>query len=325
MYEPRSKTILALTALLFVAGQLAVGLVLDRAPLRVRFHEAEQALDRLRARGDSADVAIFGSSRINALTDPAQVEARLRETLGARAPNVTSVGFNGGDLIGSEIMLELVLADGMRPKLAVIELTPEWIRYPVPFINGQLLRAFTWRDVGDWLPELIRGTRTTLLCARLFPVYCYRTELLIWMTGKKPPHLAAPPAGEPKPRVTPPDDPRHGAQRWARRMRNYRVSPRAVGVLERIVDRCREARLECVFVESPVTSTHRAVLDGQVATAFTAALDQARKERPLEFLDFHDRLPDDVFEDSTHGNAQGEALFSVIFADEVIAPRWAAR
>lgn len=321
---PRARTILASTVLVFVAAQLAVGLALDRAPLPVRFHEAQQGLDRLRARGDSPDVAIFGSSRTNALTDPHRVEARLRETLGGRAPNVTLVGFNGGDLVASDIMLDKVLAAGMHPKLVVIELTPEWMRFPVPFLNGQLLRAFTWRDVAHWLPELARGTRTTTLCARLFPVYCYRTELLVWLTGTQPPYLTAPVKGGEK-KVTRPDDPQHGAHRWARRMRNYRVSPRAVAVLERVLDRCRAERIECVFIEPPISTTHQEMLAGHIADTFAAEIARIRAERSFEFLDFSTRLPDAGFHDSTHGNRWGEERFSEIVADEVIAPRWRAR
>ena len=59
-----------------------------------------------------------------------------------------------------------------------IELTPEWLRRPVPFLNAQLVRAFDWSDVRRWLPELVVETRGTLVRARLFPVYHYRLELL---------------------------------------------------------------------------------------------------------------------------------------------------
>ena len=187
----RAKRVLVLAALLFVTVQLAVGLALDRAPLRVRFHEADAALRRVRALGPTPDVLLFGSSRFRELILPDEVEARLRERLGERAPRVTSLAFNGGDLVGSEIMLEHVLASGARPRMALIELTPEWLQHPVPVLNGQLLRAFTWRDVGAWLPELLLGTRRTLICARLFPVYCYRDELLTWATGRPPPYLVA--------------------------------------------------------------------------------------------------------------------------------------
>jgi hypothetical protein len=156
-------------------------------------------------------------------------------------------------------------------------------------------------------------------------VYCYREELLHWLTGREPPYLAAPdPPDKPPPRAKR-DDPNHGASRWARRLRGYRVSPRAVAVLERVLDRCREAEIECVLVEPPISSGHRAMLAGRIEDAFHAALAAVQSQRQVEFLDFGDRLPDDGFRDSTHGNRSGGARFSEIVADEVIAPRWRER
>ena len=320
----RTRRVLALTVVSFVAAQLAVGLALDRAPLHVRFHEASAALARVRAAGPTPDVLIFGSSRFRALILPEKVEERLRERLGERAPRVTSVAFNGGDLVGTDILFARVLEQGARPRIALIEVTPEWVRFPVPFLNGQLLRAFTWRDVFEWLPELLRGTRRTLLCARLFPVYCYRNELLTWTTGRPPPYLAAPPSPSQTPREKP-DDPTHGARRWERRMRGYRVSDHAVAVLERILGRCREAGIECVLVEAPISSTQRALLAGHIDGAFRQALARVQAKYGVAFEDFSDRLPDDGFRDSTHGNRSGGERFSAIVADEVIEPRWRGR
>ncbi|HTO52346.1 MAG TPA: hypothetical protein VMR50_03085 [Myxococcota bacterium] len=320
----RARRVLALAGLIFLAGELAAGLALDRAPLRVRFHEAADALARVRAAGPQPDVLLFGSSRFKALILPDRVESRLRETLGPGAPRVTTLAFNGGDLVGTDIMLEHVLAEGVRPRLALVELTPEWVRYPIPFLNGQLLRAFTWRDVYEWLPELMQGTRRTLVCARIFPVYCYRNELLTWMMGEPPPYLAAPRSAsqsKPSPKR---DDPTHGANRWARRMKGYQTSPRALHLLERVIGRCREAGIECVIVVPPISSAHRALLAGHIENTFQQALARLQRDDPTPLQDFSDRLPDDGFHDSTHGNRSGGERFSVIVADEVIAPRWKA-
>jgi hypothetical protein len=321
----RSRRVLALAALCFVVFELAVGLALDRAPLHVRFKEASDALARVRDAGPNPDVVLFGSSRFKALILPSVVEARLRESFGNRAPRVTSVSFNGGDLVGTDILLDHVLAQGARPRIALIELTPEWVRYPIPFLNGQLLRAFTWRDVREWLPELLLGTRRTLLCARLFPAYCYRNELLTWMVGRPPPYLAAPSSpGGPKAKQKR-DDPKHGAGRWARRMHGYETSPRALALLERVLARCRAAGIDCVVVVPPISSTHRELLRGHIEKTFTAAIARVEAQEPFSLMDFQDRLPDDGFHDSTHGNRSGGERFSQIVADEVIAPRWRAQ
>jgi hypothetical protein len=321
--EPgRARRILALATVLFIAGNLLVGLALDRAPLRVRFREAADALARLNKAGPTPDVVVFGSSRFKALLLPDKVEARLNETLGDRAPHVTSLTFNGGDLVGTDILLDHVLAQGTRPRMAIVELTPEWVRLPVPFLNGQLLRAFTWRDVWQWLPELMLGTRRTLLCARLFPVYCYRNELLTWTTGHSPPYLAAPTGPHQPPPREKHDDPNHGAGRWKRRMKDYEVSPRALGLLERVLARCRANQIECVVVVPPISSAHRELLHGHIEDTFAKAIAKLRETDPFPYGDFSDRLPDAGFHDSTHGNRAGGEQFSAIVANEVIAPRW---
>ncbi|HTO08816.1 MAG TPA: hypothetical protein VMR86_17340 [Myxococcota bacterium] len=320
--QRKSRRTLALAALLFLAAELAIGLALDRAPLHVRFREASDALARVRSAGPSPDVLLFGSSRFKALILPSVVEARLREKFGDRAPRVTTLSFNGGDLVGTDILLDHVLAQGARPKLALIELTPEWVRYPIPFLNGQLLRAFTWRDVYEWLPELMLGTRRTLLCARLFPAYCYRNELLTWMVGWPPPYLAAPASPSQPPARGHADDPKHGAGRWARRMHGYQTSPRALALLERVLVRCRAHGIECVVVVPPISSTHRQLLSGHIQQTFAASVARLEAQDPFPLADFSDRLPDDGFHDSTHGNRSGGERFSQIVADEVIAPRW---
>ncbi|MFI5314539.1 MAG: hypothetical protein ACHQ6T_02480, partial [Myxococcota bacterium] len=121
------------------------------------------------------------------------------------------------------------------------------------------------------------------------------------------------------------DDPKHGTGRWVRRMRRYRVSERAVAVLERILTRCRDEQIECLLIESPLSSSLREILDGKIDDAFHAALAGVQAKYDVSFQDFSARLGDDGFHDSSHGNRAGGAVFSSIVADEVIEPRWRAR
>jgi hypothetical protein len=321
--ERRARWRLALAAVLFFALQLTVGVFLDRAPLSVRFGDGVGKL-KAATTPPTPEVVFFGSSRFNALVDPALVQKALAAKLGPGAPRVASLSFIGGDLVGTDFMFNRLLDLGVRPKLAVIEVTPEWLRHPIPFLNGQLLRIFTWSDVVDWFPELMLGTRRTLVCARVFPVYCYRNELLTWWTGRSPPYLAA--LGDKKPRPhSKPDDPAHGAPRWARTLRNYEVSDRAVGILRRALGRCRDLGMECVLVAPPVASAQRAILGGKLDAAYRAALAGLFAQYPVAFYDESARLPDDAFRDSSHGNHRGTGLFSAIVADEVVAPRFGAR
>ncbi|HTO54288.1 MAG TPA: hypothetical protein VMR50_12965 [Myxococcota bacterium] len=318
----RARRVLAWTPLLFFAAQLAIGWRLDRAPLSVRFGDGVVKLAAASAE-PRPGVVFFGSSRFKALVEPAVVERKLRAALGDAAPRVVSLAFNGGDLVGTDFMFAQLVARGVRPKLAVVEVTPEWLRHPIPFLNGQLLRIFEWSDVIDWFPELVLGTRRTLVCARLFPVYCYRNELLTWWTGRSPPYLSSLPDSAAPPRKPKADDPKHGAHRWARTLRDYEVSDRALGVLRRILARCHDERIDCVLVAPPVASAQRAILDGKIDAAYESALERVRGEPQVPFYDESARLPDQAFHDSSHGNKRGGALFSEIMADEVVLPRLA--
>ena len=318
----RARRVLALAAALVLAAQLGVGVALDRAPLAVRFADADRVLAAARAQTPAPEVVLLGSSRFENALDPRLVEAALRERLGARAPSVASLAVDGGDLVASERILGDLLASGVHPRLAVVELTPEWLRRPVPFLNAQLVRAFDWDDVWHWLPELAAETRGTLVRARLFPVYHYRLELLGWWVGRPPPYLAAPRAGLAPAKRRAPDDPAAGAPRWARRLAHYSVSERAEATLARLLASCRAAGVECVLLLPPASSAQRALYGARIDDAWEGALLRAADGRALAVVDHRERLPDAEFRDSSHANRAGRERYSRIVSDELLAPRY---
>ena len=318
----RARRVLALAAALVLAAQLGVGLALDRAPLGVRFRDAERVLEAARAGTPAPDVVLLGSSRFENALDPELLEAALRERLGSRAPAIASLAVDGGDLVASERILGDLLASGVRPRVALIELTPEWLREPVPFLNAQLVRQFDWSDVWEWLPELVQENRATLARARLFPVYHYRLELLTWWTGHPPPYLTAPRAGPAPVKRRPPDNPKAGTRRWERRLAGYQASARAEATLARLLATCREAALDCVFIAPPASSAQRAAYGAAVDEAFRAALARAADGRDFPLVDDRARLPDAEFRDGSHVNRAGRERLSRIVAAEELAPRY---
>jgi len=318
----RARRVLGLAAGLVLAGQLAVGLALDSAPLAVRFADADHVLSTASTRSPAPEVVLLGSSRTESALDPELVEAALRERLGAGAPPVASLAVDGGDLVASERILAELLARGVRPRLALVELAPEWLRRPVPFLNAQLVRAFDWRDVLHWLPEIVDERAGVLVRARLFPVYHYRLELLTWWLGRAPPYLAAPRAIPPPAKRLRADDPRAGAARWARRLAHYQTSARAEATLSRLVATCRDAGIECVWIVPPASSAQRAIYGDALDGAFRAALARAGDGAPLAVVDARERLADGEFRDSSHASRAGRARFSRIVALEEIAPRY---
>jgi hypothetical protein len=341
----RAAQILLLAAILFFAGQLAVGVFLDTAPLSVRFPEATAVLARARTQNPPPDIVFFGSSRFMSGIAPAEIDQHLRASHGERIPTVLSMAVLGGDFVSTEFLLDRMLAEGVRPRIAAIEVSPDLVGRPPHLLSAQLERLFRWRDVVHWLPELFEADWSALLTARLIPAYHYRRELLGWIVGQPPPYLFAPapmapaqvarsapsasvgphnqPAGAgPATEHETPDDPTHGVERWARWLRHFRISQRCADVLERVLARCQKEEITCVLVEPPVASGHRALYGTDVVTPYHSLLERLGRDYGSTFFDFGDRLPDTSFRDDSHVNRTGAARFSALLASSLIDPLW---
>jgi hypothetical protein len=350
----RSARILLLAGVFFLCGQLALGAWLDTAPLAVRFPEAAAALDRARTQHPPPDIVFFGSSRFMAAIVPAEIDTQLRAAHGGHVPALLPMAVLGGDFVSTEFLLDRMLAQGVRPRVAVIEVSPDLLGRPPHLLSAQLERLFRWRDVVHWLPELFEADWSALLTARLLPVYHYRKELLGWLVGRPPPYLSVPaPASPAAPVSSPrlvqpaasapnlqrsspagivsagdspsateaPDDPTHGVDRWARWLRPFRMSERSAEVLERILARCKQEDITCILVEPPVASGHRGLYGEDVATPYRGLLGRLGRDYDAPYFDFADRLPDTSFRDDSHVNRRGATAFSALLA-ELLEPVW---
>jgi hypothetical protein len=327
----RSAQILLLAAILFFCGELALGVYLDTAPLSVRFPEAAAVLERARTQNPPPDIVFFGSSRFMAAIAPAEIDQDLRASHGGRIPAVLPMAVLGGDFVSTELLLDRMLAEGVRPRIAVIEVSPDLVGRPPHLLSAQLERLFRWREIFYWLPELFEADWSALLTARIIPAYHYRRELLGWFVGRPPPYLSVPapeplagagPVGEHPSATETPDDPTHGVERWARWLRRFRISERCAEVLERLLTRCQKEQIACLLVEPPVASGHRALYGSEVATPYHALLERLGREYGVPFVDFGDRLPDTSFRDDSHVNRTGAIRFSRLLASALIEPLW---
>ena len=348
----RSARILLLAGVFFVCGQLGFGAFLDTAPLAVRFPEAAAALERARTQHPRPDIVFFGSSRFMAAIVPAEIDNRLRAAHGEHVPALLPMAVLGGDFVSTEFLLDRMLAQGVQPRVAVIEVSPDLLGRPPHLLSAQLERLFRWRDVLHWLPELFEADWSALLNARLLPVFHYRKELLGWLVGRPPPYLFVPAPAFPVAPVAPlvqpaasaqtlqrglptgiasagdspaatevPDDPTHGVDRWARWLRPFHLSERCAEVLERILARCKKEEITCILVEPPVASGHRGLYGEDVATPYRRLLGRLGRDYDAPYFDFADRLPDTSFRDDSHVNHRGATTFSALLAD-LLEPLW---
>ncbi|HBZ70037.1 MAG TPA: hypothetical protein DEP35_09995 [Deltaproteobacteria bacterium] len=345
----RAARILLLAAILFFCGELVVGVFLDTAPFSVRFPEAAAVLERARKQNPPPDIVFFGSSRFMSAIAPAEIDQQLRASHGEGIPVMLPMAVLGGDFVSTEFLLDRMLAEGVRPRMAVIEVSPDLVGRPPHLVTAQLERLFRWRDVVYWLPELFEADWSALLTARLIPAYHYRRELLGWLVGRPPPYLFVPrpelPAGpapgaqvagsaskglptgtgaadsHPTASETP-DDPTHGVDRWARWLRRFRISQRCADVLERVLARCQQEQITCILVEPPVASGHRALYGTDVVIPYDSLLERFGRDYGAAYLDFRDRLPDTSFRDDSHVNRTGALRFSALLASALIEPLW---
>ena len=121
----RSAQILLLAAVLFGFGELALGALLDTAPFSVRFPEAAAVLERARTQNPPPDIVFFGSSRFMAAIVPTQIDEALRSAHGDRVPGLLPMAVLGGDFVSTEFLFDQMLAQDIRPRIAVIEVPPD--------------------------------------------------------------------------------------------------------------------------------------------------------------------------------------------------------
>lgn len=343
----RARRILATAAVLVVVAQLAVGLLLDAAPPAVRFFAGARVVNGARAAG-AQHVLLFGSSRFLGL-DVDEV-ATAAASGGGHAPRVLSGAVAGGDPVAFDWMLARILATGARPALVAVELSPETLARPAPWITDHVIRFFGWREVAATLPEIVQGRRATrALAARFAPIAFYRRELLRWMVGRPPPYLrvprprrvarpAAPMAMRAMPaieRVAAPEStpaPKRpdrktlaGARQTGRWLRHYRIDGIETRSLERLLARCREHDIPVVLIGVPVSHWVRELYTPEVERVFAAYVAELGRRYDVELVDFRARMPDADFGDHHHLNAHGATEFAAILGREALAPRWMAR
>jgi len=261
------------------------------------------------------------------------VSAALRESAGATAPPIVQGAVLGGDPVVADYLFERLLAQGSRPALVALEISPETIAHPSDWVVGDAIRIFTWRDVVTWAPEILtRGKPGQVIAARFAPIDVYRRELLSWIVGRPPPYLwvAAPakPAavgatdGAQRPAVAPrrPNPATLSGVRQTRRwLRDYRLGGET-RALERFLSRARAAGIPVVLVGVPVSSWVRALYTPEVEHVFRAYVDELGR-RGAEFADYRAHMPDDAFSDHHHLNPRGADVFARVLASEVLARR----
>ena len=334
-HNRRARAALLWTAGLFLAAQLVGGFLLDTVGQAIRFPSAAHVLERVE-QGERPAVICLGSSRFAHGLNESLLKEGLTRELGGAGPAILNASVPAGDQVSSDYILQKLLAEGVRPRLALVEVTPESLNACNTWLNVHVQRQLGWEDLPRFGREIFQANQLLrLVKARLLPLYLHRRQLLRESWEAVRPESETPAEKIPDAAVAeivrnlrkePPRSQaaaiQHGASQVPRWLRNYSVGGTSAAALERVLRRCAEHGVTVVLVAPPVTAAHRAAYTPPIDAAFSAYVTQLAPRHGCRLVSHRDRLPDELFIDNHHLSTAGGRTWSEIVAAEVLAPAW---
>jgi len=337
----RGRSALLWAGGLFLLLQFLGGLVLDYAWTAVRFPTAARLLAYLETRPKAPDIVCLGSSRFGLGLHAPEVGWTLAEEFGHEGVGVFNASVEAGDFISAEFMLRHLLQKGVRPKLALIEVSPDALHRKNPWMYYHVRRQLCWDDVPAFLPDAVRAKQARrLVLARLLPLYVHRVRMAEELAARRLPVPApANPYGfqgddlawaevlgvhNNVQHVHRPDWVELGAAGARKSLQNYTIGGRSPAALERLLCQCREQGIQAILVGVPVTSVHREIYTPAVETAFLSHVERLTRTYACTFVDYRAAVPDRLFWDNHHLLEAGREVFTRKLTREVIAPAWHA-
>lgn len=337
------RILLWMTGLFFV-GQIAGGMLLDRVLPRLRFPFLYEQLDRLAAEPHAPNIVFLGSSRFGSNTSGEYITERMHEFTSVKTARAFNAAIPAGDPIVSEIVLQHLLERGVRPRVAVIELCPESLNHCNEWVRIHLERQLRWEDMGTYFGEIVRTAGISrLLANRLLPLYRYRKtlceELAKTLAEKLDDWLNASAADQAQPttaidwnalvlgnpKLVENDllgNTQIGLREVHRWLSNYSAGGNAGAALERILQSCQANGITPILVGVPLSKPHRDCYVRPIEESYQAYVKKITAKYGCRYVEYRDRMPDDLFLDNHHAGIQGSLFFSRIFADEVLIPWW---
>lgn len=331
-----------------------VGLALDyRFPL-TRFPSAASAIERAAAEPKPPEIIFLGSSRTMTGVVVPETNRLLEERSGTQAPRAFNAGVVAGDSYSAEFVFERLLAQGTKPKWAVLEVSPEMLSARPPFVAEHVHRQFTWEHLFTELPAMLKANSAWSYAeARFAPIYTHRRQLV--RQGKQalrelsPVEEASNPVPTPKanagtpvridgsgetvPSFAPPSadasadeillaQSKAGAERVVRRwLRNYRIGGPAPPALERTLARCQAEGIHVILMGIPACTAHRKEFSIEILASYHGYINELVRKHGCQFVDASEWIPDLQFGDTLHLRSEtGGIAFTARFTREVLFP-----
>jgi hypothetical protein len=336
-YRPkrnRGRTTLVLMGALIFANEIAAGILIDHAPLKIRFPQLAKVLDSVRQLEPSRKILFFGSSRFGNAVSAEVVTQVLRDANLADGITVFNAPIDAGDPVVMEFEIDKLLAAGIRPSMVVIELLPEVLSRRNLWLYFHLARQFRWPEVWKSLPDVyLAGMLSQTIAMRFNSVYVFRSEFQRWAMDRlklRSVSSSFADADTRKRRWANREEPAdvevllRGAAYGRKNLREYEIGGLNARALIRMIERYSKLGTTIVFIAPPVSSPYRAAYSLPVDNAYLAYMHRLGKTYGTYFFDYRHRLSDHQFWTPYYTTTDGKLHFSRLLAQEVIVPLIAA-
>lgn len=344
----RARRCLGWTFLFIAVAQVVACWLLDYPYPLVRFPSLEQTVEVVKRQPRSPDIIALGSSRLGAGFREQLIEKELRQI--DPEVRVFNACIEGADPYTMDVVLQHLLAAGMRPKLAVIEVSPETLAAKNRWLKFNMLRMMTWSNLNEFVPHIRQcGGGREFLMTRFLPLVCHRQmileSLLMEVTGTDRPRMMAQGSGKDekdwqklmttgvpweeymkraKNKTAKPDDLTKAeipfVENW---LRDYHIADgRAAQALDRVLTQCKEHNIEVVLIAIPISAQQRKLYSPQIETEFQNHLKNVVAKHGCRYLDYRSRIDNKLFQDNHHLMLEGAQVFSGVLTKEVLTKEW---
>jgi hypothetical protein len=333
-----ARTVLARFVLALLLAQLVLDVLIENAWPNVRDPEWHLLVGRLRQLLAEAPnrplVVVLGSSRSELAVNAAWL-SRLPS-----GPVVFNASVPAAGPLMQRVLLQRLLAQGIRPDLIVFEVMPPYFSdrgatFEESIPAGPRLNLAELREL---VPDAREPTRLIKgwLKGRLLPLSYHQVALLhhLFPSGLCPVSATLPGS----------DRDRHGwkcapecsaARRarltkymlgqYDRAIRSPTLHEPRIRHLERLLTRCQKEGIGCILFVPPENSGFRSNTAASLRTSLDAALAKIARKHGVPLYDARDWLSDEEFMDGHHATGKGAARFTARFEVEAFVPFLKAR
>lgn len=323
---------MVLMGALIFAAEITAGILIDHAPLKIRFPPLAKILDSVRQLEPPNKILFFGSSRFGNDVSAEAVTEVLRESKTADGFTVFNAAIAAGDPVVMAFETDKLLAAGIRPSMVVIEILPEVLSRRNLWLNYHLGRQFRWPDVWNSLPDVyLAGTLYVAVATRFNAVYTFRSEFQHWALDALKLRFRSSTFNDEnaqkrakRAQIADLDILQRGASFGRKNVRGYEIGGLNARALIRMIERYSKLGTTIVLIAPPVSSPYRTAYGSPVDAVYLAYMQRLGKSYGTYFFDYRHRLADDHFWTPYYTNTDGKLHFSRLLAREVIVPLIAA-